>query len=186
METYAKVRNVVTVGLVLAVLGMTSGKASAQLFGPLESWSSCSGSLCIDAPPQGPKGLDGSGGWGWNSTLNRPVTSLRVNKNAVLTVTALQPLASESLCDTGTITLTYSSYDFTYVSNGDTTASCSTTTFDRGGVVTCSYTDFAHTDKSDGFTFIPQHLNQNAFITATVDACGNQASETFPVSITLF
>jgi hypothetical protein len=186
MNSYAMVRNALAAGLAIALLGMTSGKASAQLFGPLESWSSCSEGLCIDAPPQGPNGLDGSGGWGWNSRANRPVTSLPVNKKAVLTVTALQPLAAEYLCDKGTITLTYSSYDFTYVSNGDTSANCSTTTFDRGGVVTCYYTDFAHTDKSDGFTFIPQHLNQNAFITATVDACYHQASETFPVSISLF
>jgi hypothetical protein len=56
-----------------------------------ESWSSCSGSLCIDAPPQGPNGLDGSGGWGWDSVANAPVTSLTVGKNAKLTVTALQP-----------------------------------------------------------------------------------------------
>ena len=73
----------------------------------------------------------------------------------------------------------------TYVSNGDTSATCSNP-FDRGGVVSCSYTDFAHNDKSEGFIFIPQHLNQNALVTATVNACGQQASETFPVSISLF
>jgi len=185
LKTYAKLRNIVATGLVIAVLGFSSGRASAQVLsilgGPLESWSSCSGSLCIDAPPQGPNGLDGSGGWGWNNSTNRPVTSLRLGKNAVLTVTALQPTP----CSTGTITLTYSSYDFTYVSNGDGDATC-TNPFDRGGVMTCWYPDFDHTDKSDGFTFTPQHLNQNAFITATVNACGQQASETFPVSITLF
>lgn len=188
MDTYAKVRNVVAACLAIAFLAMSAGKASAQLLGPIESWSSCSGTLCIDAPPQGPNVLDGSGGWGWNSRLNRPVTSLGLGKKATLTVTALQPLTPDyNLCDTGTITLTYSSYDFTYVSNGDTSATCTTSgLFDRGGVVSCTYTDFAHTDKSDGFVFIPQHLNQNAFVTATVNACHHQASETFPVSITLF
>ena len=185
MDTFGKTRNAIAAGLAIALISFSSGKAFAQvasiLGGPLESWSSCSGALCIDAPPQGPAGLDGSGGWGWNSSTNRPVTSLRLGKNAALTVTALQP----DPCSTGTITLTYSSYDFTYVSNGDSSASCSNP-FDRGGVVSCSYTDFSHTDKSDSFTFIPQHLNQNALVTATVDACGQQASETFPVSITLF
>jgi hypothetical protein len=184
MDTCVKVRNVVAVVLAIAVLGMSSGKAFAQLLslgGPLESWSSCSGTLCIDAPPQGPNGLDGSGGWGWNNSTNRPVTSLKLGKQATLTATALQVYP----CGTGTITLTYSSYDFTYISNGDTLATC-TNPFQRGGVITCSYTDFSNTDKSDGFIFVPQHLNQNAFVTATIDACGQKASETFPVSITLF
>ena len=54
-----------------------------------ESFSSCSSTLCIDAPP-GPKGEDGSGGWGWNSVTNAPVTTLTKGTNATLTVTALQ------------------------------------------------------------------------------------------------
>ena len=85
-----------------------------------ESFSSCSSTLCIDAPP-GPKGEDGSGGWGWNSVTNAPVTTLTKGKNATLTVTALQV----NPCADGTITLTYSSHDFTFVPpNGDTSASC--------------------------------------------------------------
>lgn len=146
-------------------------------FATNESWSSCTSTLCIDAPPQGPKGLDGSGGWGFGTTA--PITSLTVGVNANLTVTAMQA----SPCATGTITLTYSSQDFTYVTNGDGSASCNTSPFDRGGVVTCSYTDFAHTDKSDSFTFTPNNPTNTALITATVDACGQQASETFPVAI---
>ena len=185
MDTFAKTRIAIAAALAIALLGFSSGQAFAQiasiLGGPLESWSSCSGALCIDAPPQGPAGLDGAGGWGWNNSTNRPVTSLRLGKKAALTVTALQT----DPCGTGTITLTYSSYDFTYVGNGDSSATCSNP-FDRGGVVSCSYTDFNHNDKSDSFTFTPQHQNQNAFVTATVDACGQQASETFPVSISLF
>lgn len=89
-------------------------------FATNESFSSCSSTLCIDAPPQGPNGLDGSGGWGWNNTANAPVTTLTVGKSATFTVTALQTTP----CADGTITLTYSSQDFTYVSNGDTSAVC--------------------------------------------------------------
>jgi hypothetical protein len=148
-------------------------------FATNESWSSCTESLCIDAPPEGPQGLDGSGGWGWNSAANAPVTSLTVGKNATLTVTALQVNPTS----TGTITLTYSSYDFTYVSNGDTSATCSNP-FDRGGVISCTYpSDFAHTDKSDSFVFKPRHPTNTALVTATVNAGGQQASETFPVAI---
>ena len=154
-----------------------------------ESFSSCSSTLCIDAPPEGPKGLDGSGGWGWNNAANAPVTTLTVGKSATFTVTALQT----NPCADGTITLTYSSQDFTYVSNGDTSAVCvnpiipgsSPPSSFRGGVISCTYTDFAHNDKSDSFIFTPKHPTHTALITATVDtSCGpEQASETFPVAI---
>jgi|SRR5579862_9426176 len=66
-----------------------------------EAWSSCSSTLCIDAPPN-----DGSGGWGWDSVANAPVTKLTVGTLASLTVTVLQPSPA---CTAGTITLTYSS-----------------------------------------------------------------------------
>ena len=56
-----------------------------------ESFSSCSSTLCIDAPPEGPNGLDGSGGWGWNNATRSPVTSLTVGKSATFTVTIMQP-----------------------------------------------------------------------------------------------
>jgi hypothetical protein len=168
----------------VAVLGLafatTAFAASGNPpFSTNESWSSCSGSLCIDAPPQGPNGLDGSGGWGWDNTANAPVTSLTVGTQAALTVSVLQP----SPCSTGTITITYSSYDFTYDGNGDASAVC-TNPFPRGGVISCSYTDFSHTVKSDHFNFTPQNPTNTALVTATVDACGQQVSETFPVAIT--
>lgn len=143
-----------------------------------EAWSSCSSTLCIDAPP-GPNGEDGSGGWGFGTTA--PVTTLTVGTDASLTVTAMQV----NPCSNGTITLTYSSHDFTFVKNGDTSATC-TNPFDRGGVMTCSYTAFANTDKSDSFTFTPQNPTKTALITATVNTSCNgpdQASETFPVAI---
>lgn len=52
--------------IALAVLGTvfaTTAFADPP-FSTNENRSSCTESLCIDAPPQGPKGLDGSGGWG--------------------------------------------------------------------------------------------------------------------------
>lgn len=162
--------------LIFAATAFAHGQPA---FAVNESWSSCSGTLCIDAPPEGPQGLDGSGGWGWDSSTNAPVTSLSVGTEAALTVTALQVHP----CPTGTITLTYSSQDFTYDTNGDKSAICSAHAFPRGGVETCSYNDFDHTAKSDSFDFIPQHPTGRALVTATVDACGQQASETFPVAI---
>lgn len=38
-------------------------------------------------------------------------------------------------------------------------------------------------DKSDGFSFTPQNPTKTALVTATVDACGQKTSETFPVAI---
>ena len=69
------------------------------------------------------------------------------------------------------------------MSNGDTSAVC-TNPFGRGGVISCTYTDFAHNDKSDSFIFTPQHPTDTALVTATVNVGGQQASETFPVAIT--
>src|ERR1700722_10221916 len=71
--------------------GANSGVPGAST---IESWSSCTALLCIDAPPQGPQGLDGSGGWGWDTHANAPVTSLTVGKMATFTVTMLQPLGT--------------------------------------------------------------------------------------------
>jgi len=138
--------------------------------GANESWESCDESICIDTPNP-----DGTGGWGDN------VTSLTVGVNATLTVTATQL----SPCADGTITLTWRQQDFTYVSNGDTSATCSNPFSFTGpaSIWSCSYTDLSHTSKSDSFIFTPLNPTPNALITATVSACGEEASETFPVAI---
>src|SRR5208337_429784 len=61
----------------------------------------------------GSEGTDGSGGWGWNNSANAPVTSLAVGKPAAFTVTVLQPSSVPfGGSPTLTITLTYSSQDF--------------------------------------------------------------------------
>jgi hypothetical protein len=150
-----------------------------------ESFSSCTASLCIDAPPEGPKGLDGSGGWGWNNTANAPVKSLTVGKAASFTVTVLQP-GTLPFCNSAnlTITLTYSSQDFT-LSTTDSRANTGTVNFDRGGVVVFTYYgDFlCHTDQSVAFAFTPMNPTATALVTATVSVGGQQAFETFPVQI---
>lgn len=159
----------------------------------IESWSSCTGILCIDAPPQGPQGLDGSGGWGWDNTANAPVKLLTVGVPATFTVTVLQDAISTPLCNNGgnmgTITLTFSSRDFS-LSNTSGRGAIGTTQpfpFDRGGVKVFTYSgDFwCHGDQSDSFTFTP--LNETttalALVTATVAVAGQQASETFPIAI---
>ena len=148
-------RTLMTTVLAFGLIAIVASAARAQN----ESWSSCNESLCIDAPRP-----DGTGGWSGQKS-----PSLTVGTEAALTVTALQV----SPCSTATITLTYSTDDFTYDGNGDTSAICSTTTFDRGGVVTCSYTDFGHTDKSDSFTFTPNNPTATALVTGTVHTtCG--------------
>jgi hypothetical protein len=192
MKGYTTIRRAM---LVAAALVMGFGTAASAGGFPFpfqppatnESWSSCNESLCIDAPPEGPQGLDGSGGWGWNSSANAPVTSLTVNKPATLTVTVLQP-NSLPFCGngntTGTITLTYSSQDFS-LNTTDSRGTTGTNPFDRGGVATFSYSgDFwCHTDQSVAYTFTPQHPTNTALVTATVSVGGEQVSETFPVAI---
>jgi Collagen triple helix repeat (20 copies) len=147
----------------------------------LESWSNCTATLCLDAPPEGPNGLDGSGGWGWDNSANAPVTTLTVGQAANLTVTVMEPNPDST---PASITLTYSSQDFSL----DSTASDSTVgtdPFDRGGVETFSYPDgFHNNDKSVGFSFTPQNDTAEALVTATVQVDGQTASETFPVAIT--
>ncbi|HEX3370998.1 MAG TPA: hypothetical protein VHS08_00685, partial [Candidatus Acidoferrales bacterium] len=101
----------------LAAIGLLGSsipaRAQSAPFASNQSWSSCTGMLCIDAPPQGPQGLDGSGGWGWNPLANAPVTTLSVGKPATFTVTVLQP-STVPFCGLAdlTITLTYSSANF--------------------------------------------------------------------------
>jgi len=183
-----KRNSAVTVALLAFWWVMSSAAARAQSATSIaagESWSSCNQSLCIDAPPEGPQGLDGSGGWGWNSQTNSPVTVLTVGTAAPFTVTVLQP-SSIPFCgqDPLTITLTYSSQDFS-LNPTDSRSNTGSNPFDRGGVETFSYTgDFlCHMDQSVAFTFTPQNPTLSALVTATVNVAGQQVSETFPVAI---
>lgn len=163
------------------------GPAGPPAFAPhpnqatMESWSECTPSLCIDAPPEGPQGLDGSGGWGWDNSTHAPVTSLTVGTPAKFVVTVLQPHAA---CTPGSITLTYSSQDFS-LSNTDSRGVIGTDPFARGGVEVFQENSnyFCHGAGSDSFTFTPRNPTRTALVTATVDVGGQQASETFPVAI---
>jgi len=158
-----------------------------------ESWSSCTSNLCIDAAP-GPKGQDGSGGWGWNAPCNAPVTTLTVGVPATFTVTMLQP-GNTPLCNggnTASITLTFSSQDFT-LNMTSARGAVASNPFDRGGVATFPYTDtsfLCHNDQSDGFTFTPKNPTDRALVTATITVIGpdgitvvQQTSSTYPVAI---
>ncbi len=141
-----------------------------------ESQQSCTADLCIAAAP-GPNGLAGAGGWGLSSTTKKPITDLTAGTTNGLTVTVLQPSSEVSH---GTITLTYDPYDFSYVSDADTTASCTQASYPA---VSCSYTDLDESP-SDTFQFKALHDDSYAVVTATVDAGGQQASASFPVEIT--
>jgi hypothetical protein len=188
MNSYSAVRHAVMAVIAFVVLGVILGTpvfAGAQASSnTLQSWSSCTATLCIDAPPQGPNGLDGSGGWGWNNTANSPVKVLKVGKPANFTVTVLQPTSGPYIDQPGSIILTYSSQSFSL--NGTSSRGATATNpFDRGGVAVFSYDAdfFNHSDQSDSFTFTPQNAAGNAFVTATISVNGQQVSETFPVTI---
>jgi hypothetical protein len=142
------------------------------------STQNCTPDLCIDAAP-GPQGAAGGGGWGWDNNANAPVTQLAVGSDNPLTVTVLQP-GNESA--DGSITLTWDPYDFALVGNADGGANC-TTTSDYTSI-SCSYTDLAHSTKSDAFTFTALNDDPDAVVAATVDVAGEQATAQFPVSIT--
>jgi hypothetical protein len=176
----------IAVALAAVGLALSSRPAHAQFYATNQSFSSCTSTLCIDAPPQGPQGLDGSGGWGWDASKNEPVQALVMGKPANFTVTVLQT-SDVLLCgsgDTLTITLTYSSRDFS-LNTTDSRGTAGSNPFDRGGVETFSYTgDFlCHMDQSVAFTFTPQHSTATAPVTATVNVSGQQVSETFTVAI---
>lgn len=172
-------------GLLAIGVAFSSRAAHAQDWTVNQSFSSCTSMLCIDAPPQGPGGLDGSGGWGWNSVTNKPVDTVYVGKPANFTVTVLQP-STVPFCggQSLTITLTYSSRDFV-LNLTDSASNLGVNPFERGGVAVFTYSGsfLCHTDQSIAYTFTPQHTINTALVTATVSVDGQQASETFPVEI---
>ena len=148
--------------------------------------------ICIDAPPSVPLGDDGSAGWGWNNSINAPVTSLTVGKAYTFTVTMLQP-DSLPFCPgdtggTGSITLTYSSQDFS-LSPASGASVIFTQPFSQGNsIATFSYSGnfFCHTAQSDSYTFTPLNPTNTALVTATIKVDGfpdGQTSGTFPVAI---
>jgi hypothetical protein len=142
------------------------------------STQNCTPDLCIDAAP-GPQGAAGAGGWGWDNDANAPITDLVVGSTNALTVTVLQPNAENS---DGSITLTWDPYDFALVGNSDASANCTTTTDYPS--MSCSYSDLAHSAKSDAFQFTALHDDPDAVVAATTNVGGEQATAQFPVSIT--
>lgn len=140
--------------------------------------------LTIDPSPA--DGNAGSSGWG-SDTTGSAVTDLTVGKTYSFVVTAIQPGCGSNApagapCDSdGTITLTWNPNDFTYEGNGDASATC--TALSEPASETCSYTDFSHQYKSDGFQFEADNANPDAVIGVTVQTQGNQATGTFPVQI---
>jgi hypothetical protein len=107
-----------------------------------------------------------------------------VCSSANFTVTVLQPNGSGAGV-AGTITLTYSSADFS-LNDTSSRGTVGTNPFDRGGVETFSYDGdfFSHGDQSDSYTFTAVGVDPSALVTATVSENGQTASETFPIAIT--
>ncbi len=144
----------------------------------LESSRNCTPTLCIDDAP-GTDGSSGSGGFGWDATANQPVTDLTVGHSYPFTVTVVQDGGPNA---DGSITLTWNPYDFQgpTVDAGD--GSC--TTASTGNALSCTYTDLAHGDKSEQFSFTALHDNPSALIGVNTEVAGEEASATFPVAIT--
>jgi hypothetical protein len=93
--------------------------------------------------------------------------------------------------NTVTITLTYSSQDFSLSAIDSGGNAGVSNTFDRGGVATFTYSgDFlCHTDQSMAYSFTPKNPTNTALVTATITVFNGpgtvlqQVSETFPVQI---
>src|ERR1019366_9353168 len=153
-------------------IGVTGAVGPAEL----ESWRSCTPTLCIDADPNS----GGSGGWGFNNVLNAPVTDLTVGQTYPFTVTVVQDGSENS---NGSITLTWNPTDFAGPTAGsDGSAVCATAS--TGNALSCTYTDLAHQYKSDSFSFKALTDNPDAQVAATVAVNGEEASALFPVAIT--
>lgn len=130
--------------------------------------------LSLDTPPP-------TGTAGWYNSSGAPITQAQPGQSVSLTVTALQP--GPEYAD-GTFTLQWNTADFTYQGNGDHTAACTPSTTGTTGSVACSYTDLAHSAKSDSFYFVTGGPDARASVSATVTVNGYSASEAFPLDIT--
>jgi len=131
----------------------------------------------LDMSP-GPDGQSGASGWGWDNTTSKPVTDLTVGTTNGFTVTVLQPNSEQA---DGSITLSWNPYDFTYEGNGDASATC--VSIANTSAETCSYTDLAHTAKSDTFNFKANNADPDAIIGVTASVNGEEATGQFPVQI---
>jgi hypothetical protein len=145
-----------------------------------EAWRQCTPAVCIDDIPD-----SGTGGW-YNAAGTQQITSVNVGDDASLNVTALTPDGVSDLPDNATWTLTFNSDDLkltdTSQPNGDSSAVCQVST--ATPLVTCAYTDFGHTIKSDSYFFTAVGANPFALVTATVLLDGGEtASATFPLQI---
>jgi hypothetical protein len=148
---------------------------------PGTSAANCSPDLCLDSAP-GADGSQGSAGFGWDTDANAPVTSIAAGAEAPFTVTALQTDPQTR----GQITLTYDSAYLTLTdTGGDGTCVDHHSDSDvSSGWETCDYTDFAHTDKSAGFTFTADAPTAETVVDVTVTTNGEQVTGQYPVTIT--
>ena len=123
-----------------------------------QSTESCTPDLCIDAGP-GPDNSGGSGGWGWDKATTKPVTDLKVGTYNPLTVRLMQP---HQLVPTGSITVTWSPYDFVEVGNTGGTNCEYPATYEAS--CTFNFTWFIQTET---FSFDALHNDPDAVVTVT-------------------
>ena len=152
----------------VVVTAQTDGAAQSESF-PLD----IEPPLSLDTPPP-------TGTGGWYSATGQPITEAQPGQSVSLTVTALQP--GTEYAD-GSFALSWNAADFTYEGNGDSTASCTSSVTGTTGSVTCTYTDLAHSAKSDTFRFVTGGPDTSASVTATVTVNGYSASEAFPLDL---
>ncbi len=106
-----------------------------------------------------------------------PNTGLHPGDTTTLTVTVEQTTPEAN----GTIAITWPAGALAFVSNGDTSAICTPTT----SSVTCAYTDFAHGDKSDSFTFTVGPNAPSSTVTAAITATTSDGSDSANATITM-
>ncbi len=157
--------------------GATGAQGQAGTPSLYESTVTDAPDVQLDMAP-GPDGNSGASGWGWDSTTNKPVTDLTAGSTNSFTVTVLQSGTEQA---DGSITLSWNPYDFTYEGNSDTSATC--VSVPNTSAETCTYTDLAHTAKSDAFQFKANNADPDAVIGVTATVNGEQATGQFPVEI---
>jgi hypothetical protein len=104
-----------------------------------------------------------------------PNTGLMPGETTTLLVTVAQDTPEAN----ATTTITWLAGALTFVSNGDSYASCVPTT----SSVTCTYTDFAHGYKSDSFTFTVGPNAPNSVVTASITVTTSDGSDSANATI---
>ena len=156
------VATVGALGLMAGSFGVFAGTASAASGGV---------SIVTDTGVVGTCDLVFSG----SPCFGPPNTGLHPGDSTTLLVTVQQDDPQSN----GTIAITWPAGELAFVSNGDSSATCTPTT----SSVTCTYTDFAHGFKSDSFNFTVGPNAPLSTVPASINASTSDGSDTAAATI---